>query len=155
MDIDLSEFIVDDEEEVRQKEQIWDTMNADYLEKQELKRVQLEEAHQVHKAVCSHRNFRSYEQQAKRKERQNTKDLCRWASSRQPMPPEAAHMLHTIMKHKKATSDNLHSLCHSKHREWGMQLMQTQSSKYMNQHNTLRSYRIAICIILAFLDITC
>ena len=45
--MDMSEFIVDDEDEVRRKEQIWDTMNHDYLEKQELKRLQLEEAHQV------------------------------------------------------------------------------------------------------------
>ena len=50
IDMDMSEFIVDDEDEVRQKEQIWDTMNHDYLEKQELKRLQLEEAHQV----CPH-----------------------------------------------------------------------------------------------------
>ena len=47
MEMDLTEFIVHDEDEVRQKEQIWDTMNADYLQKQELKRLQLEEAHQV------------------------------------------------------------------------------------------------------------
>ncbi len=45
--MDMGEFIVEDEDEVRQKEQIWDTMNADYLEKQELKKAQLEEAHQV------------------------------------------------------------------------------------------------------------
>ena len=47
VEMDLTEFLVHDEDEVRQKEQIWDTMNADYLQKQELKRLQLEEAHQV------------------------------------------------------------------------------------------------------------
>lgn len=46
-DMDMREFIVHDEDEVRQKEQMWNTMNRDYLEKQELKKMQLEEAHQV------------------------------------------------------------------------------------------------------------
>ena len=46
-DMDMTEFIVEDESEIRQKEQIWDTMNQEYLEQQELKRLQLEEAHQV------------------------------------------------------------------------------------------------------------
>ncbi len=46
-DMDMSEFIVHDEDEIRQKEQMWNTMNRDYLEKQEMKKMQLEEAHQV------------------------------------------------------------------------------------------------------------
>lgn len=46
-DMDMTEFIVEDESEIRQKEQIWDTMNQEYLEQQELKRLQLEEAHKV------------------------------------------------------------------------------------------------------------
>ncbi|KAL0050009.1 hypothetical protein WJX82_002680 [Trebouxia sp. C0006] len=46
-DMDMSEFIVHDEDEIRQKEQMWNTMNRDYLEKQEMKKMQLEEAHQA------------------------------------------------------------------------------------------------------------
>ena len=46
-DMDMTEFLVEDEHEIRQKERIWDTMNQEYLEQQELKRLQLEEAHQV------------------------------------------------------------------------------------------------------------
>lgn len=46
-DMDMTEFIVEDESEIRQKEQIWDTMNQEYLEQQELKRLQLEEAHKA------------------------------------------------------------------------------------------------------------
>jgi len=46
-DMDMSEFIVHDEDEIRQKEQMWNTMNRDYLEKQEMKKMQQEEAHQV------------------------------------------------------------------------------------------------------------
>lgn len=46
-DMDMTEFIVEDENEIRQKEKIWETMNHEYLEQQELKRLQLEEAHQV------------------------------------------------------------------------------------------------------------
>ena len=51
--MDMTEFLVEDENEIRQKEKIWDTMNHEYLEQQELKRLQLEEAHQVQTfAVC-------------------------------------------------------------------------------------------------------
>ncbi|KAL3163023.1 hypothetical protein ABBQ32_009450 [Trebouxia sp. C0010 RCD-2024] len=46
-DMDMTEFIVEDENEIRQKEKIWETMNHEYLEQQELKRLQLEEAHQA------------------------------------------------------------------------------------------------------------
>lgn len=45
--MDMTEFIVEDESEIRQKKKIWETMNHEYLEQQELKRLQLEEAHQV------------------------------------------------------------------------------------------------------------
>ena len=45
--MDMTEFIVEDEGELRQKERIWDTMNQEYLEQQELKRLQVEEAHKV------------------------------------------------------------------------------------------------------------
>ena len=45
--MDMTEFLVEDEHEIRQKERIWETMNHEYLEQQELKRLQLEEAHQV------------------------------------------------------------------------------------------------------------
>ena len=46
-DMDMTEFIVEDEDEIRQKEQMWDTLNQEYLEQQELKRLQVEEAHKV------------------------------------------------------------------------------------------------------------
>ena len=47
-DMDTEEFIVRDTNELRKKGEMWDTANRDWLEAQELKKAQLEEAHQVH-----------------------------------------------------------------------------------------------------------
>lgn len=59
-DMDMTEFIVEDENEIRQKEKIWETMNHEYLEQQELKRLQLEEAHQVQPFLLVLLLFRSF-----------------------------------------------------------------------------------------------
>ena len=46
-DMDMEEFIVHDDIELKTKTEMWDTMNRDWIENQELKKAQLEEAHQV------------------------------------------------------------------------------------------------------------
>lgn len=60
-DMDMSEFIVRDEDEIRQKEQMWNTMNRDYLEKQEMKKMQLEEAHQVGPVILTQESSKTCE----------------------------------------------------------------------------------------------
>ena len=47
VDMDMEEFIVRDDVELKTKTEMWDTINKDWIEAQELKKAQLEEAHQV------------------------------------------------------------------------------------------------------------
>lgn len=51
-DMDMEEFIVHDDTELKTKTEMWDTVNKDWLEAQELKKAQLEEAHQVKKQAA-------------------------------------------------------------------------------------------------------
>lgn len=55
VDMDMEEFIVRDNVELKTKTEMWDTINKDWIEAQELKKAQLEEAHQVtltHNLLC-------------------------------------------------------------------------------------------------------
>lgn len=47
VDMDMDQYIVQDDVELRRKQEMWCTVNKDWLEAQELKQAQLEEAHRV------------------------------------------------------------------------------------------------------------